>query len=86
VVDSLLPHRDAQALDLFEMCVARYERQIMLTGESGDPDIVFRQWAPLETQRILDPTLLPCRLAIAGKHNIRQHEFVDASDVLIRLA
>src|SRR5581483_6017825 len=46
-----LPRDDLQAADIFVVTVSRQKRQLMLTAERGDPDVVMKPFALLRIGR-----------------------------------
>ena len=54
------PHLQVQTVDRLEMVVTCHQDEPALPCDGGDPDVVFRKWAALLAELVLDPTVLAC--------------------------
>jgi hypothetical protein len=72
-----LPDLDLQVVDFLEVPIAGDKRQVVLQCDGGNPNVIFRDWPPLETESVLYLPIPTRRFSITAQHRSGGGEFVD---------
>src|ERR1035441_1655350 len=69
LVNGRLPFENVQAADAVKMSVSCRQREVVFEGQSGDPNVVFRDWCAGLGQIGADATVMFGRRHTRGKHH-----------------
>lgn len=66
--DGSVTLRLLETRDLIKVSISRYQDEIVLPSNRGDPDVIFRDRSAFHAQRILDGTILLRRFCRTREH------------------